>query len=167
MKKIMIAGPVGSGKTTLAKKLSVEKAIPFYELDNLIWKRLPEGDRPYSKEESNQQLQHILTKEAWIIEGTTTNEWIKPAVDDANIILLLLPAYPIRVFRILKRFIKQKTKREAAHYQPTLKLLKMMFIWNHHFEEKNIFKLHKLAESSPDKLILLKSYDSYSTYKKL
>ncbi|GGC80872.1 deoxynucleoside kinase [Enterococcus wangshanyuanii] len=52
MKKIVIAGPVGSGKTTFAKQLAMEKQIQIYELDNLIWQRTPQGDKRYSKEKS-------------------------------------------------------------------------------------------------------------------
>ncbi|WP_086313177.1 hypothetical protein A5821_000724 [Enterococcus sp. 7F3_DIV0205] len=157
MKKIMIAGPVGSGKTTFAKKLSAKKKIPYYELDNLIWNRQPSGDIPYSEEESTHQLQAILAKETWIIEGTTTKNWIKLAVNDADIILVLLPPYPIRLYRIFSRFIKQITNQETANYKPTFQLLKMMFIWNHHYEKKNIFELQKIAGSINKKLTILKT----------
>lgn len=152
----MIAGPVGSGKTTCAKQLAAHTGIPYYELDNLIWERHPTGDKPYSEEESVKQLQTILTNKSWIIEGTTTRDWIKPALDSADTIFLLLPPYPIRVYRILTRFFKQITNQEVAHYKPTIHLLKMMFIWNHHYEKKNIFELQALIDSSKNRIILLK-----------
>lgn len=37
--KIHIIGSVGSGKTTLARNLSTTINVPFYELDNVVWKR--------------------------------------------------------------------------------------------------------------------------------
>lgn len=43
-KKIHITGSVGSGKTTLAKKLSVELGIPYYEIDTIIFERHLSGD---------------------------------------------------------------------------------------------------------------------------
>lgn len=43
-KKIHIIGSVGSGKTTLARTLSSHLNIPFYELDNVVWKRFQSGD---------------------------------------------------------------------------------------------------------------------------
>lgn len=42
--KIHIIGSVGSGKTTLARELSSKLNIPFYELDNVMWKRYESGD---------------------------------------------------------------------------------------------------------------------------
>lgn len=165
MKKIMIAGPVGSGKTTFAKRLSTKMTIPYYELDNLIWDRRPAGDRPYPEEESSRQLQDILAQDSWIIEGTTTKNWIKPAIASADIIFVLLPPYRIRLYRIIHRFIKQKMNQETAHYKPTIHIVKMMFIWNHHFEEKNLFELQQLADSSHKKLTLLTSKNAYASYK--
>ncbi|WP_206912136.1 hypothetical protein IGL98_001761 [Enterococcus sp. DIV0840] len=166
MKKIIIAGPVGSGKTTFAKQLSAKKRIPYYELDNLIWNRHSTGDIPFPLEESTKKLQALLNKETWIIEGTTTKFWIKPALEDADIIFLLIPPYHVRVHRILSRYIKQITNQENAHYKPTLHLLKMMFIWNHHFEKKNFFELQKLVEPTNKKLIIVKKCNAYSYYEK-
>ena len=49
--KIQIIGSVGSGKTTLAKKISEKLAIPYYEIDNIIFERHPTGDIRRSDEE--------------------------------------------------------------------------------------------------------------------
>lgn len=38
--KIHIIGSVGSGKTTLARKLSSQLGIPYYELDNVVRKKV-------------------------------------------------------------------------------------------------------------------------------
>ncbi|MBR2744417.1 MAG: AAA family ATPase [Clostridia bacterium] len=37
MKKIYIIGPVGSGKTTLARALSKKFDIEMHELDKIVW----------------------------------------------------------------------------------------------------------------------------------
>ncbi|OJG98004.1 hypothetical protein RV18_GL003700 [Enterococcus termitis] len=165
MKKIMICGPVGSGKTTFAKKLAAKEKIQLVELDNLIWERNPRGDKRFTKEQSIQLLQGTLATESWIIEGTTTQDWIKPAVAQADIILLLLPPYHVRLYRIFSRFIKQKRNVEQANYTPTFQLLKQMIVWNHHYEQKNIFELKRLNDSFPDKIIVLKELDAYAAYK--
>ena len=38
--KIDIIGSVASGKTTLAKRISKQYNIPYYEKDNIVWKGL-------------------------------------------------------------------------------------------------------------------------------
>ena len=37
MSRIYIIGPIGSGKTTFSKKLSLKYNIERYELDNISW----------------------------------------------------------------------------------------------------------------------------------
>jgi adenylate kinase family enzyme len=49
--KIHIIGSVGSGKTTLARNLSRKYSIPYYELDNVVWKRHNAEDKRRSEEE--------------------------------------------------------------------------------------------------------------------
>ena len=43
--KIDIIGSVASGKTTLAKNISLKYQVPHYEKDNIIWQRTDAGDK--------------------------------------------------------------------------------------------------------------------------
>lgn len=51
--KLDIIGSVASGKTTLAREISMKYQIPFYEKDNVVWERTPKGDRKRCSEEQN------------------------------------------------------------------------------------------------------------------
>ncbi len=62
-KRIHIIGSVGSGKTTLAKDLSSKLNIPYYELDNVVWKRHSTGDIRRTDEEGDEYLNSILQSE--------------------------------------------------------------------------------------------------------
>jgi adenylate kinase family enzyme len=68
-RKIHVIGSVGSGKTTLARKLSAQLAVPHYELDNVVWERRPHGDRRRTEKERDALLQEIIASDSWIIEG--------------------------------------------------------------------------------------------------
>lgn len=82
-KKIHIIGSVGSGKTTLAKKLSEKLNIPFYELDNVMWKRKKSGDVRRTDEERKEYLNSIIHYETWIIEGVHNGDWVKDSFQNA------------------------------------------------------------------------------------
>ena len=66
MKRIIVIGCPGSGKTTFAEKLRDLTGLPLYYLD-AIWHR---ADRMHiSREEFDARLGEILSEERWIIDG--------------------------------------------------------------------------------------------------
>lgn len=77
MKKIIIIGCPGSGKTTFAEKLQRVTNLPLYYLD-AIWHK---PDRTHiSREEYDKKLSEIFQTEEWIIDGNysrTIEERIK------------------------------------------------------------------------------------------
>jgi adenylate kinase family enzyme len=66
MKKIIIIGCPGSGKTTFAEKLKDKIGLPLFHLD-AIWHK---PDRTHiSREEYDARLTEILALDSWIIDG--------------------------------------------------------------------------------------------------
>ncbi|MFB4169425.1 shikimate kinase [Virgibacillus sp. JSM 102003] len=133
--KIHIIGSVGSGKTTLAKKLAAKLEVPFYELDNVVWKRHKAGDIIRSEKEREEYLNTLVNSDAWIIEGVHNEEWVSKSFQNADMIIFLDTSYATRSYRIMKRFILQKLGLETSNYTPTLKIFFKMFKWNRRFEE--------------------------------
>lgn len=133
-RKIHIIGSVGSGKTTLAKELSVILNVAHYELDNVVWKRSVEGDSRRSDKKKRGILKDIIDSDGWIVEGAHTNDWIEDSLLNAELIILLDPPYRLRNIRIIKRFLRQKLKMETANYTPSFRIFLSMFKWNRYFE---------------------------------
>lgn len=151
--KILIIGTVGTGKTTLAKKLSKQYKIKHYEIDSIVHDDKDNG-RKRSKEEQDEKIKQINQNEDWIIEGVLRKnlEYLLELAD--KIIYLDIPKYK-RNIRILIRFIKQKLKIENVNYKPDFTMLKNMYKWSKQDEDKKE-EFEKILDNYKNKLYILK-----------
>ena len=66
MKKVIVIGCPGSGKTTFAEKLYKKTGLPLYYLD-AIWHK---PDRTHiSREDFDARIREIFAEDEWIIDG--------------------------------------------------------------------------------------------------
>ncbi|MGO4530362.1 DNA topology modulation protein FlaR [Paenibacillus sp. 2TAF8] len=147
-RRIHIIGSTGSGKTYLAKRLSKQLDIPYYELDKVMWSSSVEMAGKNSPEIRDKLLNEIIVKESWIVEGVYY-KWLADSFNLADKIIFLTPNTFVRDLRIMNRFIKQRIGIEKSNYRQTLKGLVEMIKWNHGFE----------AERKKEILEILKPYD--------
>jgi adenylate kinase family enzyme len=66
MKKIIIIGCPGSGKSTFARALHEKLGVPLYHLDMMYWNA---DKTTVEKDVFQARLAAVLEKEAWIIDG--------------------------------------------------------------------------------------------------
>ncbi len=66
MKKIIVIGSPGAGKSTFSRKLKEITGLPLYYLD-MIWHKPDKTN--ISKEEFDSRLKEILVTDKWIIDG--------------------------------------------------------------------------------------------------
>lgn len=88
MKKIIVIGCPGSGKTTFAEKLRDKTGLPLFYLD-AIWHK---ADRTHiSRDEFDARLAEILALDSWIIDGNYSRTVEKRIAACDTVILFDLP----------------------------------------------------------------------------
>lgn len=91
MKRILIVGCPGAGKTTFGRKLAEKTGIPLFHLD-LVWHR---PDRTtVSFEEFDSRLEEILNQDEWIIDGNYKRT-LPERLQEADTVFFL--DYPLEV----------------------------------------------------------------------
>jgi len=102
MKRILVIGNCGAGKTTLSRQLGEQLDLPVFHLDQLWW--LP-GWVNETRENFDRKLAEILRRESWIIDGSycrTLPERLKYA---DTVIFLDFPS-TLCLRRIVKRIFR-------------------------------------------------------------
>lgn len=103
MKKIVVFGKPGSGKSTLSKKLAAATGIKLHALDSIVYKK--NGDlvdrKTYDEEHEN-----ILSSDSWIIDGFGPIESFNKRLDVADTLVYIDLPYVISYWLVTKRLLK-------------------------------------------------------------
>ena len=74
MKKVIVLGCSGCGKSTFSIKLHEKTDLPLYHLDNIWWN----ADRTHiSRDEFDDKLADLVSRDSWIIDGDYSRTYEK------------------------------------------------------------------------------------------
>lgn len=108
MKKIIVIGVTGSGKSTLSKKLSNKLNYPYIQLDELFWR--PNWMETPDKE-FFEKIYNATNSETWVLDGNyTRSNHLTWTIAD-TIVWINLPFW-ITLYQSLSRSIKRAVVRK-------------------------------------------------------
>ena len=104
MKRILVIGCPGSGKSTFSRELSQNLNLSLIHLDHLHWKP---GWVEAEQEEFDRLLQTELEKECWIIDGNYMRTF-SHRIQYADTVIFLDFNRWICAWRVIKRWLFQE-----------------------------------------------------------
>ena len=106
MKRLMIIGGSGSGKSTTARMLGAITGLPVVHIDPMYYTA---GWVSREAEETRQMIFDAIAEERWVFEGNQTSTFPERLARVDVLIFLDLPAY-LRLWRAVTRMIKYQGK---------------------------------------------------------
>lgn len=131
MQRVLVIGPCGAGKSTLAAQLGQKLNLPVFHMDKLNWNP---GWIESSKDEIRERLRSIVTTDRWLIDGNYGGT-LTPRLERADTVVYL--DFPIRlcVSRLLRRIwnYRGRTRPDMTEGCPErfdLEFLIYLMRWN-------------------------------------
>jgi adenylate kinase family enzyme len=131
MQRVLVIGPCGAGKSTLAVELGRQLKMPVFHMDQLNWQP---GWIESTKDEIVAKLKQIVKTERWLIDGTYGGT-LAERLGRADTVVYL--DYPIRlcVTRLLRRIwtYRGRTRPDMTEGCPErfdLEFLIYLLRWN-------------------------------------
>lgn len=156
MKRVMLIGPGGAGKSTLARKMGASLGLPVHHLDRLNWRP---NWVPTPKEEWMRIQEDLCAEAEWIIDGNYSGTMdIRLRACD-TVVFLDLSRW-LCVFRALKRSVLYSGKprpdmTEGCDERFNLEFLGFLrWIWDYP-QTKRPGILQQLEEMKEDKRVII------------
>jgi len=102
MKRVMIVGGPGSGKSMLAAALGEKTGLPVFHMDKIHYRP---GWVERSRQEKDRLTHEVHIQDRWIFEGGHSNTYAERVARADTFIWLDVPV-GLRVFRVLKRSLR-------------------------------------------------------------
>jgi len=133
MKKIIIFGNSGSGKSTMAKKLCSEFTLAHLDLDTLAWLPKTPPKRNPLADSQKEILNFIKDNDGWVIEGCYS-DLIQMAIEDSNELIFMNLPVELCILNAKNR-PWEPHKYESKEAQD--KNLKMLIEWISQYSERD------------------------------
>jgi adenylate kinase family enzyme len=111
MERVVILGPVGSGKSRLAANFAERTKLPVIHMDLLFWRA---GWTPAPREEARQALRQAVAGERWILDGNflsdTDDGWDERFERADTVVFLDVPRRTC-LRRVVRRVLRDRGAR--------------------------------------------------------
>lgn len=160
MKRVLILGNSGSGKSSFAEKLAAKLGIPCVHLDSHYWRP---NWVPTPAEEWPDVVRRLIDEDEWVMDGNYSST-LDERMQRADTAIYLRVSRPVATWRVLKRRIAHRGQArgelaEGCYEKIDLEFLR--WIWDHPSRAKRrTFPILKKYSSSEKTILYLNSKEA-------
>jgi adenylate kinase family enzyme len=163
LKRALVIGSGGSGKTTVARRLAERTGLPLIHLDRLYWRA---GWEPTPAPEWEATVRRLLLGDAWIIDGNYGGTLDLRLAACDTVVFLDLPRL-VCLWRVLKRQVGH-LGRERPELAPgckeRLRWDFLVWIWTYGSRQRGDILKRLAALDSGKRVVILESSDAIEEF---
>lgn len=125
MKRVLVIGAGGSGKSTFAVELAKRSGLPILHLDAHYWR--PGWTEP-TKEEWAAKVDALVAGELWIMDGNFGGTLERRLMACDTVVFLDFPAW-ICLWRVIRRRLKHQSRTRFDMTAGCNERLTLDFLW--------------------------------------
>lgn len=166
MKKVLVIGPGGAGKSTLSNRLGELLNIDVFHLDRYYWHP---GWIETPKPEWKKIVEELLTRDEWIMDGNYSGTLDVRLKASDTVIFLDMPRL-VCLWRVLKRAIVYRNKSRPDVTDGCPERLNWEFIvWIWNYPNRTRLKVIRMLGSDVEgkKVIWLRSRQEVEAFLKM
>jgi adenylate kinase family enzyme len=153
LKRILVIGSGGAGKSTFAKKLGAILGLPVIHLDQVYWRA--DWEKP-TKEEWSRTVDGLVAQREWIMDGNFGGT-LPQRIKRADAIILLDISRWVCLWRVAKRLVKYRGRHRpdmppGCHERFDFEFIR--WIWNYPAKSRPA-KLALLSATGPDQRVVM------------
>ncbi len=155
MKRIVIFGGSGTGKSTLARNLGEKLGLPVYHLDKFYWKP---GWQAVSRPELDAAIHETMAKDEWIMDGCYSRTLPERLERCDTVIYMDFNRFAC-IFGILQRYFTNLGKVRPDMSEGCEERLNwdfMVYIWTYN-DQKRARNYEYLAQAGHAQVVILKN----------
>ncbi len=143
MRRVLVIGSPGAGKSTFSRELARRTGLPLVHLDAEYWR--PGWVRP-PKETWEATVRELIAPETWILDGNYTSTVALRAARADTVIVLDVPRVLCLYRAVSRALLDRRTDRMDVGKEP-LNLEFLRFIWSFPaVQRRQLSELKRLPE---------------------
>src|SRR5437773_11076868 len=163
MKRVLVIGPGGAGKSTFARRLAERTGLPLIHLDRLYWRR---GWQPTPEEEWRAKVQEIARGETWIMDGNYGGT-LDLRLEACDTVVFLDVSRIVCLWRVLKRQVRhfrQARPELPPSCRERLSWAFLMWIWTYPSRRRGDVLRRLAAVAQRKRVVILRSSPAIDTF---
>jgi adenylate kinase family enzyme len=162
MKKIVIIGSAGAGKSTLARQLGDILQIEVIHLDSLFWRT---GWKKISRGKQKEIQRRLVRKESWIMDGSY-HATLDSRINAADTVIFLDMPLLLCIWRVIIRHFTARSRPDLPRRcQDKLDLNYLVKVGNFPWKDRECLIKHiHAARESGKEIVWLRSESEVANY---